>query len=119
MNHVQDDPVCLAGGEGILWRSVSALLGDDDAATALSGHLCPVGAYKCVWPEHEPGAAAATAEEKRRPPSRGVVAALVLLTAVVAGLSVALALMLRRAKGRGQWEKLNLDLEVEGAVIRR
>ena len=114
-NHVQGDPVGLAGGEGVLWRSMNALLGDEDAATALSGHLCPEGEYKCEWPEPEQPPAA----EKRRPPSRGVMAALVLLTALVAGLSVALALMLRRAKGRGQWEKLNLDLEVENAVIRR
>ena len=105
----------LAGGEGVLWRSMNALLGDEDAATALSGHLCPEGEYKCEWPEPEQPPAA----EKRRPPSRGGMAALVLLTALVAGLSVALALMLRRAKGRGQWEKLNLDLEVENAVIRR
>jgi hypothetical protein len=114
-NHVQGDPVGLAGGEGVLWRSMNALLGDEDAATALSGHLCPEGEYKCEWPEPEQPPVA----EKRRPPSRGVMAALVLLTALVAGLSVALALMLRRAKGRGQWEKLNLDLEVENAVIRR
>lgn len=105
-NRVQKDPVCLAGGGEALWRTMTAWMSDADAADALSGNL---------WKVVPKSPAEPASPEKRQPPSRGVIAALVLLTALVASLSVAMAFMLRRAKSRGQWEKLTLDVEVENA----
>lgn len=105
-NRVQDDPVCLTGGGEALWRTMRAWMADADAADALSGNL----RQGKPQPPAEPAS-----PEKRQPPSRGVIAALVLLTALVASLSVAMAFMLRRNKSRGQWEKLTLDVEVENA----